>query len=146
MLPTKTRLQQYERLCPHCGEDRRALRKMLAGKDSKEREKAARTIENCRSCANALYETYRRFTGKCEVCHAPIQPHPRCDACGILCGMGHENVLSPYRGHDLCGPCIKAWKVKDNLFGKEMTWSEFAHSHLHPRLLQLWQEKVGVRR
>ena len=132
MLPTKTRLQQNNILCPHCGADRRAVRKMLASNDIEEREKAARTIERCGSCASALYLDYRQVTGKCEVCHALIQTHPKCEACGILCGIGHENVLSPYRGHSLCGRCLVAWKGKDSLYGRETTWEEFTRPTLLP--------------
>lgn len=132
--PTKTKASlhlQYKILCPHCGADRRELREMLASKNAEEREEAVRTIGHCHFCANALYEPYRKVIGKCETCGALMATHPRCKACSILCGSVHEHFLSTYRGHEICGPCIKAWKGLEKFFGRDMTWSEFAHPVLH---------------
>jgi len=76
------------------------------------------------SCSQ--YDLYRSVTGKCETCGAEMDNHPKCGACGILCGTGHlEGLPSPYRGHGLCGHCVASWKRLDQLVGRETTWSEF---------------------
>lgn len=50
------------------------------------------------------YASYRRITGKCETCGAEMANHPKCGACGVLCGTGHLDWLpSSYRGQQLLG-------------------------------------------
>jgi len=86
------------------------------------------------------YATYRAKTGDCETCGAPMDSHPQCEGCGILCGEGHEVSLSPYRGHGLCYLCIKSWQTQDRAVGRETTWEEF-HS---PKLSLFEQEVIDV--
>lgn len=31
----------------------------------------------------------------------------------------------PYRGHKLCGYCIKDWKVLEGIINREASWDEF---------------------
>ena len=72
------------------------------------------------------YVTYRELTGKCETCGAPINAHPDCDACGILCGTGHfDGLPSSYREHNLCGHCIVNWKHLNRALRRRATWDEF---------------------
>lgn len=71
------------------------------------------------------YTTYREETGTCETCGAPMDGHPQCEGCGILCGGAHEAGLTPYRGHGLCPYCIKNWRSQDKAVGRETTWEEF---------------------
>ena len=79
------------------------------------------------------YVTYRELTGKCETCNAPMNAHPTCDACGILCGTGHfDGLPSPYRGHNLCGHCIVYWKNRDKVLKREATWDEFLSGKTKP--------------
>lgn len=66
----------------------------------------------------------RDLTGKC-LCGKPIKGHPVCDGCGILCGIGHEEYLSEFRGHNICGLCIRKWKKLDALLGYEVSWEQF---------------------
>jgi len=83
------------------------------------------TDEICRkgSCSN--YDLYRRVTGKCETCGEPMETHPKCEACGVLCDTGHlEGLPSPYRGYDLCGHCEAKWRTLDKVIGRETTWKE----------------------
>lgn len=61
----------------------------------------------------------------CEVCKVKFQRHPRCSACGILSGDGHEGTdLRRYRGHMLCESCIRRWKILDKEAGRNITWEE----------------------
>jgi len=129
---TKTRLQQYDRTCPRCGADRRMVKKMLRSDDSAGRERAAKIIEHCQSCANALYDLYRKIIGKCETCGATMEAHPRCETCGTLCGKGHQHFSGDYRGHSLCGACIRAWMYIDKAAGRETAWNEFIHPKACP--------------
>ena len=114
-----------ERLCPECHADRRELRKKLRRESS--REEASQAIRSCQLCSGTLYMAYRAATGLCETCGEPMDTHPRCDACGFLCGSGHLEGLSQYRGHSICGYCITAWKKLEGLLGREATWQEFTH-------------------
>jgi len=43
----------------------------------------------------------------------------KCEACGFIC------PLNRYRGHDICGYCIKAWRYLDVKIERETTWVEF---------------------
>ena len=71
-------------------------------------------------CPN--WTLYRGATGLCDICAAPMDTHPKCDACGILTGMGHEESSSSYRGHNLCGHCVMRWKSLDEIAGRETSW------------------------
>lgn len=72
------------------------------------------------------YDTYRKLRGKCETCKAQMDTHPKCDACGALCGKGHlEKLPSPYQEQKLCKHCIGFWKGLDKVIGRKATWSEF---------------------
>jgi len=83
------------------------------------------------------YVLYRVETGKCEACGAEMASHPKCDACGILCGTGHlYGVPSLYRGHNLCGYCVTSWKRLDRLIGGETTYEEFKSPPL-----RMWKTK-----
>lgn len=74
------------------------------------------------------YATYREKTGTCETCGAPMDGHPECEGCGILCGRGHETDLSSHRGHGLCGFCIQNWGTQERAMGRETSWQEFRSS------------------
>jgi len=121
-VPTKSsKYEPYERaMCPQCGRDRRKLRKMLVGKNADEREGAAEMIRQCKTCSSVFYALYRKITGRCETCDAPMEKHPRCKACDSLCGIGHEETSLSYRGHNLCGHCQRRWSKSEDL-----SWEEF---------------------
>jgi hypothetical protein len=67
---------------------------------------------------------YRVLTGICETCHLPMEGHPKCAACGILCGPGHIYGLSTYHGAKVCSGCLHSWKVLEKKKGKELTWPQ----------------------
>ncbi len=71
------------------------------------------------------YIKTRRETGVCETCDHEMKDHPRCQACGILCGTGHILSLSEYRGHELCGNCIHSWKVLERVRDKRVSFNKF---------------------
>lgn len=80
------------------------------------------------------FDTYRGVTGQCETCGSAMNRHPRCDACGILCGLRHfEYLPSVYREHTLCGHCIGFWKALDCNTGRQTTYDEFVNPRLYPR-------------
>jgi len=55
-------------------------------------------------------------------CGELLKGHPRCEACGILCGSGHIFQLVHYGGHNLCSGCAKVWKLHP-----ERDWKDFTH-------------------
>ncbi len=72
------------------------------------------------------YATYRPTTGRCETCGEKMADHPKCGACGVLCGGNHlESLPSPRRGQKLCGHCILAWERLDQVLGRQSKWEEF---------------------
>ena len=71
-------------------------------------------------CPN--WTLYREVTGKCDTCATPMNKHPKCDGCGILTGVGHEDSSSSYRGHNLCGHCVARWESLDEIAGRKTTW------------------------
>lgn len=71
------------------------------------------------------YGAYRDITGLCETCGEAIASHPKCEACGTFCGLGHFEDLSNYREHVLCGHCISRWQRADENYGRQTTWKEF---------------------
>jgi len=78
------------------------------------------------------YATYRAITGKCETCGAEMNDHPKCDACGALCGPGHlHEKLSPYQGFNLCGECksMRNLNPKTFLQGKPYLKQKRGPSH-----------------
>lgn len=81
------------------------------------------------------YGAYRQVTGRCERCGVMMKNHPVCEACGILCGPGHlEDSLGNYRGHKICGNCLKVWERLDKELGRETTWGEVTRPT--PRLFE----------
>jgi hypothetical protein len=64
-------------------------------------------------------------TGICEACGAKMKGHPKCEACGILTGFGHETESKDYREHHLCEGCIKAWLKMERRKKKEVEWWQF---------------------
>ena len=71
------------------------------------------------------YLRKRSETGVCETCGVEMEFHPRCDACGILCNVGHFNTLNVHRGHSICYSCLKAWTRRDELNGENIAWEYF---------------------
>ncbi len=80
------------------------------------------------SCSN--WDLYREVTGECDTCNVAMKNHPKCDGCGILTGVGHEDFSSSYRGHNLCGHCVARWKRLDKDVGKKTTWGGFMRPDL----------------
>lgn len=67
----------------------------------------------------ADYIKHRRETGICETCNQEMKEHDKCEACGILCGPGHDRSTEEYQGRELCWNCVEDWKKKGkgiNLF------------------------------
>lgn len=62
---------------------------------------------------------------QCPRCYIIMRNHPKCNACGILCGIGHKNALCEYRGKKLCSYCVGAWRRLERLIGREAKWGEF---------------------
>ena len=67
---------------------------------------------------------YRTLTGICETCHLPMEGHPKCAACGILCGLSHIYGLCTYRDVTVCSGCLRSWEVLEKEKGKDLTWPE----------------------
>ena len=68
--------------------------------------------------------------GICPVCLQPLKGHPKCSGCGILIGPGHiEGCTTAFRGHELCGQCIRIWQVREKYRGP-LTWEQFKSGRL----------------
>ncbi len=78
-----------------------------------------------KSKATLALEEYIEATGKCPDCDLPMENHPKCEACNCLAGTGHENRLSEYRGHKLCGHCYLFWRRLEKRRGEEISWKQF---------------------
>lgn len=59
----------------------------------------------------------------CTIDGRPIKEHPKCEACSIFVGPGHnEKILMPFMGHMICGGCLNS---KRGEFARD--WEEFVH-------------------
>ena len=75
---------------------------------------------------------------RCPHCYILTRDHPRCNACGILCGIGHNNALCEYRGKKLCGYCVKRWQKLDELIGRQTTFAEMMNPEKYLKLFISW--------
>ena len=71
------------------------------------------------------YLEYRILFKLCETCGQPIQGHPRCQSCRILCGPDHDSHLSRYRGYKICDSCIINWIMIESQFKRQISLKEF---------------------
>ena len=54
-------------------------------------------------------------------------PKRKCESCGIMEGGGLCNeVLTKYRGHNICSSCRVAWKRAEKILNKEIELDDFA--------------------
>ena len=60
----------------------------------------------------------------------------RCEACGVIKGgqIYHE-IITEYRGHNICSWCINKWKQLEAKLGKTIDFKDYSHPPL--------EEKVG---
>ena len=71
------------------------------------------------------YLDYRSQFKLCETCRLPIRSHPRCQACQILCGPGHEGHLSNYRGYKICDSCMLDWVLLESDLNRQVNLKDF---------------------
>ena len=77
----------------------------------------------------------RERTGRCETCGAPMKGHPKCEACGILTGHGHQYNHANFRGRVICGGCIVRWLSLEHKLDREVSWERM--------LAENWREMFG---
>lgn len=63
----------------------------------------------------------------CPQCELTKKDHPRCSACGALCGSGHEDNLFEHRGHLVCEHCRAYLKKRP-----AMNWTRFIQGEVKP--------------
>lgn len=68
---------------------------------------------------------FKKETGCCVACHRPLDTHPQCEACLILCGPKHDYDIETYRNHAICTKCIGEWERLEVTVGREVTWEEY---------------------
>ena len=62
----------------------------------------------------------------CSFCKRPVQGHPECDACGILCcGNDYYDPLSEFRGYRVCRKCKEHWLYLERYFGRQVSFGRF---------------------
>lgn len=61
----------------------------------------------------------------CPVCGIKWRVHPRCEACGILTGLGHETLAEEFREHKLCEGCKMSWLRMERKKKKSVEWRTF---------------------
>lgn len=80
----------------------------------------------CTQSACAVPMLYQSQTGRCATCDTPLGAHLKCQGCNIFVGPGHWDALCEYRGHQLCGHCVVAWRHLETMRGRQITWQEWS--------------------
>ena len=66
------------------------------------------------------------YTKRKEVTKGQIMEGERCQSCQIVTGGREEPWgLTDYRGHRICYWCIKSWKHREKIAGREISFDEF---------------------
>ncbi len=82
--------------------------------------------------AAAAIVEYEQRTGECKTCGARIDSHPQCPLCGVICGPGHLDTLTEFRGHSICNWCACKWERLEAK-GDRLTWEEALHAARNER-------------
>jgi len=79
----------------------------------------------CQRCGGNILHNYDEEF--CVLCSRPYEEGERdcCEACGIICGAEHDDIIYSYKEHQICGHCILAWKRLDTIIRRETTFKEF---------------------
>ncbi len=63
---------------------------------------------------------------KCSFCKRPVEGHPKCDACRILCcGNDYYDPLSEFRGYRVCRKCKQHWLGLERNLGRRVSLEMF---------------------
>jgi len=93
------------------------------------------------------YLDYRSLFKLCETCRLPIRGHPRCQACHILCGPGHEGRLSDYRGYRICDSCMLDWVLFESDLNRQISLKQFKSGFAgRLRMIEGSKEKLAAGR
>lgn len=77
------------------------------------------------SISSRAYEEYIERTGKCPDCGVPMGEHPICEACGVLCGINHEQKLVRHNYRNVCSSCYAFWNRMEERKGGKVEWKNF---------------------